>query len=178
MSQRTANRCCRPSFYKLRAANEERRRVSLGFSRRSFLSASAVLAAISLVDRWRGRLWAPRAAADTGQVVMTEHLRLRAVELADGRLSGVRIGDGRLTLTASGSGEYVSPELRASFPATHAGVHWRGSGASFWLRGSPDGVTWSEWQPVIEEHGHGRQQSAETFGALIRLGRGRHLQFP
>jgi len=151
--------------------------VSPWFSRRNFLKGSLGLAAISLVDRWTGRLWAPRAAADTGQVVMTEHLRLRAGELAGGRLAGVRVGDGRLTLTASGSGDYVSPELRAPFPATHAGVHWRGSGASFWLRGSADGVTWSEWQPVIEEHGHGRQQSAETFGALIRLGRARHLQF-
>lgn len=147
------------------------------FSRRNFLKGSLGLAAISLVDRWAGRLWAPRAAADTGRVVMTEHLRLRAGELAGGRLAGVRIGDGRLNLAHSGPGEYVSPVLLSRFPATHGGVHWRGSGASFWLRGSADGVTWSEWQPVIEEHGHGRQQSAETFGALIRLGRARHLQF-
>ena len=151
--------------------------MSSWFSRRNFLKGSLGLAAISLVDRWTGHLWAPRAAADTGQVVMTEHLRLRAGELAGGRLAGVRVGDGRLTLAASGSGEYVSPVLLSPFPATHGGVHWRGSGASFWLRGSADGVTWSEWQPVIEEHGHGRQQSAETFGALIRLGRARHLQF-
>src|SRR3972149_7587531 len=130
--------------------------VSPWFSRRNILKGSLGLAASSRVDRWTGRLWAPRAAADTGQVVMTEHLRLRAVELADGRLAGAKVDGGRLTLAASGSGEYVSPELRASFPATHAGVHWRGSGASFWLRGSPDGATRREGRPAPEGAGPAR----------------------
>jgi hypothetical protein len=118
--------------------------------------------------------------ADTGQVVLTEDLRLGAAELAAGHLSGAKMQDGKLTLVASRAGGYVSPEVRSSFPATHVGVHWRGRGTrgvSFWLRGSPDGVNWSEWQAVIEEAGHGRHASAETFGALIGFKRAEHLQF-
>jgi hypothetical protein len=118
--------------------------------------------------------------ADTGHVVRTEDLRLGARELAGGSLNGTKIADSRLTLAVSGSGEYVSPELRSSFPATHAGLHWRGSApqaVSFWLRSSPDGTAWSEWQPVIVEVGHGRDLSPETFGALIRVNGANYFQF-
>lgn len=154
--------------------------MSSQFSRRNFLKASAALAVVGLAGRWASRPWLPQARAATGQVVLTEELRLGAGELAAGRLSGAKMQDGKLTLAASRAGEYVSPEMRSSFPATHAGVHWRGGGApgvTFWLRGSSDGVNWSEWQPVIEEAGHGRHASVETFGALIRLEKAEHLQF-
>ncbi len=150
------------------------------FSRRNFLKASAVLVVVGLAGRRARGLWRSRARAATGQVVLTEDLRLGARELATGRLSGTKMRDGKLTFAASRAGEYVSPEMRSSFPATHAGVHWRGSsahGVSLWLRSSPEGVNWSEWQPVIVEAGHGREPSEEAFGALIRVDGAEQFQF-
>jgi len=154
--------------------------VQRGFSRRRFLRATAGLAAVSLAARWGGRLWAPGAVAQTGQVVLVEDLRLGAGELAAGSFAGASLRAGRLALGGSSSAEYVSPELRASFPATHAGVHWLGSaseGLSFWIRGSSDGVKWSDWYGVHPEAGHGRAASAETFAALVRLDKAAYLQF-
>ncbi|MCH8000012.1 MAG: N-acetylmuramoyl-L-alanine amidase, partial [Chloroflexi bacterium] len=151
-----------------------------GFSRRSFIKGSAILAAVGLVSHWAKRLWVPGAVADTGQVVRTEDLRLGAGEMAGGSLNGTQIADSRLSLAASGSGEYISPKLRSSFPATHVGLHWRGSApqaVSFWLRSSPDDTAWSQWQPVIVEVGHGRETLPETFGALIRVNGANYFQF-
>ncbi|TET98872.1 MAG: hypothetical protein E3J29_03230, partial [Dehalococcoidia bacterium] len=154
-----------------------------GFSRRNFLRASVGLAMAGLsglASRWAGRLGLARAVADTGQVVLTEDLRLGAAELAGGALTGTKLQGGRLTLAGWGAGQYVSPEVRSSFPATHVGVHWRGAAphaASFWLRSSADGVNWSQWQPVIVETGHDREASAESFGTLIRVDRAEHFQF-
>ncbi len=150
------------------------------FNRRSILKASAGLVAVGLASRWAGRLGLARAVADTGHVVLTEDLRLGAAELAGGALKGTKLEGGRLTLGGWGAGQYVSPEVRSSFPATHVGVHWRGASpqaASFWLRSSADGVNWSQWQPVIVEAGHDREASAESFGALIRADRAERFQF-
>ena len=152
-------------------------------SRRNVLKASAGLtvAGISgLASRLAGRLGFPVAAASTGRRVLTEDLRLNAGELAAGTVNGTRVAGGRLTLAASGSGQYVSPTLRSSFPATHAGLHWRGSGpqaVTFWLRSSTDGLAWSGWQPVVLEAGHGREPLPETFGALIRVEKAQRFQF-
>ncbi|MEE8346218.1 MAG: N-acetylmuramoyl-L-alanine amidase, partial [Dehalococcoidia bacterium] len=152
-------------------------------SRRNVLKASMGLAVAGLsgvAGRLAGRLGLPMAASGAGRRVLTEDLRLNAGELAAGSSSGTKVAGGRLTLAASGTGEYVSPGLRSSFPATHAGLHWRGSSpqsASFWLRSSPDGQAWSEWQPVIVEAGHGREPLPETYGALIRVDRAQQFQF-
>ena len=151
------------------------------FSRRSFLKASAGLVAVGLAGRWAKGLWQPRARAATGQVVLTEDLRLGARELAGGTLGGTKMNRaGRLSLSTGTAGEYLSPEVRSSFPASHVGVHWRGAApgaASFSLRSSRDGVHWSRWTQVVEEAGHGRDGQEESFGALIRVGKADRFQF-
>ena len=112
-------------------------------SRRNFLRASAGVAAAGLLGRWAGRLWTPGAVAQTGQVVLLEDLPLAAGDLAAGSFVSSTLQGSRLALGGSSSAEYVSPEMQAGFPASHAGMHWRGSGTkglSFWIRGSSDGV--------------------------------------
>jgi len=118
--------------------------------------------------------------AQTGQVVLLEDLPLAAGDLAAGSFVSSTLQGSRLALGGSSSAEYVSPEMQAGFPASHAGMHWRGSGTkglSFWIRGSSDGVKWSDWHSVHPEAGHGRGASVETFGALVRLDKATYMQF-
>jgi N-acetylmuramoyl-L-alanine amidase len=110
-------------------------------------------------------------------------------DLRAGLADGVRLpgqGGDPSGLSAERPGAtYTTPALRAAFPCTHVGVHWRTDGGDqrglrVELRASRDGQSWMPWRPVQREaHGPDRaaeQTEPETFGALVGARLGTWLQ--
>lgn len=158
-------------------------RRSLG--RRAFLKgAAAVVATAGSLGRW---LATPARGAHAEPLppvveVLVEDLALGPRELAQGHFERVAATPRGVTLPPRESrGAYTSPALKASFPVTHVGLHWRastpaGSGLALAVRSSSDGVAWSAWREVLIE-AHAPEGASETYGALVSTERGHHLQF-
>jgi hypothetical protein len=79
-------------------------------------------------------------------------------------------------------GTYVSPPMESDIPFHFAGIYWSGSWAensapSFWLRTSPDGVHWGDWQLAQIELPPGPAAKYENYASLIGADGHRQVQF-
>ncbi|MFN8525429.1 MAG: N-acetylmuramoyl-L-alanine amidase [Chloroflexota bacterium] len=157
-----------------------------GFLARATLAGAAAVA----LSGPRGAQAATEADAPVRvrfQDVVFEGRGFRGGEAAGVRLPG-QGGGGSLRPERSGA-SYVSPPVRAPFPATHLGVHWRldlvgrgsaGGRPGVEIRTSRDSQGWSGWRRVqVDAHGKDeREQGTEAvFGALIGVRGAGWLQY-
>ena len=152
--------------------------------RRRFLqvSAGAALAGVAY-----GTLGVPdvlqRPMPSGPRRVLTKEFHLGPAELSGGSRSGLAVGASGLTLARGRSaGRYSSPALKSDMFFDHVGLFWSGehlddNSVAFWVRTSPDGLTWSPWQIVQVEVPPGPLAEYDTYGSLIAADRASYVQF-
>ena len=92
---------------------------------------------------------------------------------------GKHIGTAIRGLALEGTGVFESEVIQSPFPFTHVGLHWRGSAASasFELRTSMDGATWSDWQALHIEASPDETPTGETYASLSSAPRHHFVQY-
>ncbi|KKM24367.1 hypothetical protein LCGC14_1605760, partial [marine sediment metagenome] len=125
----------------------------------------------------------PRPNPSASRRVLTKELHLGPSELSQGSRSGLTLDAGGLKLARGrNAGHYLSPILKSDLPFNYVGLFWSssnpsGSSVGFWVRTSPDGRTWSGWEPVSVEMPPGPRAEYDTYGSLIWADRASYVQF-
>ncbi|MFQ5880019.1 MAG: peptidoglycan recognition family protein [Dehalococcoidia bacterium] len=146
-----------------------RRRSRQRLTRRQFLAAATAVMAAGAVGPFLGRKLGsvaalPSATGPPVVKVLTEEVEDRDASLGPIGMAGAT---------------FTSAVLKASFPFTHAALHWAAEGPSpaFALRTSPDGRQWSPWHPLDVEAYPYENTRGETFSTLIGSPRHRYVQY-
>jgi hypothetical protein len=124
-----------------------------------------------------------QAEPSASRRVLTREFHLSLSEPGQGSQSGLTVGANGLSLEDGRDvGHFVSRAIKSDLLFDYVGLSWSssnvdGGSARFWVRTSPDGRSWSQWQAVEVEDPPSPTAEYDTYGSLVWADRASYVQF-